>query len=84
MLLAAFEAEELDAVIFDGPLLAYYVATTGAAHGKLIARVFRPENYGIALPSGSDLREPINVALLRLRESGAYDDIARRWFGARR
>ena len=44
-------------------------------------RVFKPENYGIALPEGSPLREDINRALLALRESGRYDALRIKYFG---
>lgn len=79
-LLWAFEDGELDAVLFDSPVLAYYVKTEGRGKARLIDRVFRPEDYGIALPQGSDLRERINVALLRLQESGEYDALYLSWF----
>lgn len=81
-LLAAFEDGELDAVVFDAPILAYYVNTDGAAFGELVDSVFLRENYGIALPTGSTFAEPINQSLLRLRENGTYETIYRRWFGA--
>lgn len=80
-LLRAFENGELDAVVFDGPILAHYVAKQGQGKARLIERVFRPEDYGIALAAGSPLREPINRSLLSLRESGDYNDIKERWFG---
>lgn len=51
--------------------------------GEMLDRQFRPEDYGIALPAESALREPINVALLQLMEKGEYEEIARRWFGQR-
>ncbi|MEO0391350.1 MAG: transporter substrate-binding domain-containing protein, partial [Pseudomonadota bacterium] len=79
-LLHAFEDGELDAVFFDTPLLAYYAATEGRGVGRVVERVFRPEDYGIALPQGSDLRERINVALLNVQEAGVYEDLYWRWF----
>ena len=82
-LIVAFEHGEIDAVVFDGPILAYYVKTRGQGRARLIDREFRRENYGIALPQGSQLREPINRAILRLKETGAYQDLVARWFGAR-
>ncbi len=82
-LIADFEAGGLDAVVFDGPLLSYYLSQPDAAEAELIDRVFRVENYGIALPTGSALREPINVALLGLRETGTYDALVSQWFGSR-
>jgi polar amino acid transport system substrate-binding protein len=47
-----------------------------------VGPIFQEENYGIVLPTGSPLREPINAALLRLQSSGRYDKIHEKWFGA--
>lgn len=79
-LLQVFEDGELDAVFFDTPLLAYYVANDGRGVGRLVERVFRPEDYGIALQQGSALREQVNVALLNLQEAGVYEDLYWKWF----
>ena len=79
----AFSNGELDAVVFDGPLLAYYLTTQPGLEANLIDRVFRPENYGIALPQGSPLREDINRVLLQLNENGAYSELRQKWFGQR-
>ena len=81
-LLAAFEEGELDAVIFDAPILSYYVNTDGAGKGMLVGPVFLRENYGFAVPTGSELREPINRALLRFNEDGTYRALMVKWFGA--
>ncbi|WP_179381215.1 transporter substrate-binding domain-containing protein [Jannaschia marina] len=78
----AFEGGEIDAIAFDGPVLAYYLQSTPDLDARLIDRVFQREYYGIALPTGSDLRERINRALLRLEEDGTYGEIQRTWFGA--
>ncbi|WP_424941559.1 transporter substrate-binding domain-containing protein [Aliiroseovarius sp. S253] len=83
-LLGDFEQGELDAVIFDGPILAHYAQNEGAQYGEVLDSVFRPESYGIALPTGSPLREDINVALLRLIETGVYSDLSVKWFGGPR
>jgi polar amino acid transport system substrate-binding protein len=81
-LLEGFEAGAYDAVVFDGPILAYYLLQHPRA-GRLLPNVFKPENYGIALPTGSPLTEDINRALLALRESGRYDEIREAYFGTR-
>ena len=80
-LLRAIENSELDAVVHDAPVLAYYTNTTGKGRMRLVGSVLRPEKYGIALPSGSAHREGINRALLRIREDGRYEDLYRKWFG---
>ncbi|WP_120500397.1 transporter substrate-binding domain-containing protein [Roseovarius sp. EL26] len=80
-LLEAFESGEIEAVVFDAPILAYYVKSKGAGKAQLAGPVFLRENYGIALPSGSPLAEEINKALLYLREDGTYAEIQQNWFG---
>lgn len=80
-MVAAFENGQLEAVVFDAPILSYYTARDGAEYGRMAGPVFLKENYGIAFPSGSDLVEPFNQALLSLREDGSYDRIYRTWFG---
>jgi polar amino acid transport system substrate-binding protein len=82
MMLSSFEQLELDAVVFDAPILAYYAHTTKGPASQLVGPIFLRENYGIALPSGSALAEPINQSLLKLREDGTYTRIYRKWFGA--
>ena len=79
--LRAFESGDLEAVVFDAPILAYYVLTDGAIYGQLAGPTFQHESYGIALPSGSPLIEPINQSLLELREDGTYAELYRKWFG---
>ncbi len=80
-MLRAFERDEINAVVFDGPILAYYLQTDGAGLARLIDKVYRPENYGILLPTGSELKEDVDLALLQFREDGTYDTILARWFG---
>jgi len=64
-------AKDVDAVVFDRPVLRWYLAehpTTGVA---LSEASYEPVGYGFALPHGSvDLRREINVALLDLAEAG--------------
>ncbi|WP_339769098.1 transporter substrate-binding domain-containing protein [uncultured Pseudosulfitobacter sp.] len=80
-LIEKFETNQLDAVVFDAPVLAYYVNTAGAGLAELTGSVFKGENYGVALPTNSELREDINQVLLSLREDGTYAEIYRKWFG---
>ena len=81
-LLAAFEDGDLDAAVFDGPILAYYVRTRSNGKAELLERVYRPENYGMVFTTGSTLREDFDQAMLRLREDGTYYDLLLKWFGA--
>jgi polar amino acid transport system substrate-binding protein len=81
-LLVDFEEEALDAVVFDGPILAYYVRTQGNGGAHLLERVYKPENYGMVFQTGSNRREDVDQAMLRLREDGTYEDLLIKWFGA--
>ncbi|SDX46098.1 amino acid ABC transporter substrate-binding protein, PAAT family [Ruegeria halocynthiae] len=82
-MLTAFTDKELDAVVFDAPILSYFAAHEGRRIASMTGGVFLRENYGIAFPTGSPLVEDVNQALLSLREDGTYDEIYRKWFGAR-
>ncbi|SFR34562.1 transporter substrate-binding domain-containing protein [Litoreibacter janthinus] len=74
----------LDAVVFDKPILAYYAANKGRGEARLLDRTFKPENYAMALPTGSPLREQIDQSLLKIREDGSYDSLRAKWFGSAR
>jgi polar amino acid transport system substrate-binding protein len=74
---------EIDAVVYDAPVLYHYSIREGSGKVKMAGTLFNPESYGIAFPSESRLREAINRVLLELREDGTYEEIYARWFGAR-
>lgn len=78
----ALIAKDVDAVVYDAPVLLYFAATDGKDKTAMAGPVFRREAYGIVFPQGSPFLKPINAALLKLRESGGYDAIYRKWFGA--
>jgi polar amino acid transport system substrate-binding protein len=73
--------DEADAIVFDAPVLLYYSQNQGYGLVRVVGPVFQEEEYGIALATGSPLREPINAALLRLKSAGRYDKIYEKWFG---
>jgi ABC-type amino acid transport substrate-binding protein len=72
---------QIDAIVYDSPVLQNYALTKGAGRVRMAGGVFNREAYGVALPQGSPLREEINRALLSMREDGEYDVIFARWFG---
>jgi polar amino acid transport system substrate-binding protein len=78
----ALENKQLDAVVFDSPVLLYYAATQGRSKVQIVGPMLRKENYGILFPRGSALRKPVNEALLTLRENGTYDALYAKWFSA--
>jgi ABC-type amino acid transport substrate-binding protein len=78
---ALLESNQLDAVVYDAPVLLYYAVNEGKGRVQVVGPIFQRETYGIALPTGSALREPINNELLRLKQNGTYDQIYAKWFG---
>lgn len=73
---------QADAVVYDAPVLLYYAAHEGRGRVQTAGAVFRSEYYGILFRQGSPLRKEVNEALLRLRESGQYRTLYRKWFTA--
>lgn len=71
-----------DAVVFDAPVLAFYVAHDGAGDATLVGTVFQNTDYGIAFRNGSDLRKQADEVLLKMREDGDFDMIKEKWFGS--
>ncbi len=80
--LEALRKKEVEAVVFDAPILKYFAATRGAGQVSLVGPVFRHESYGFVLPNNSPWRKKINFALLSLREDGTYDALNTKWFGS--
>ncbi len=79
---ALLEAGKVEAVLFDASPLMQYLREHSSGDATLVGPLIEPQSYGIALQSGSELREAVNRALLTLQESGQYARIYNRWFGA--
>ena len=75
--------KDVDAVVFDSPILLYYAANVGKGKVQIVGPTFRKEDYGIAFLPGKDLRKRVNNTLLQLREDGTYQKIYDKWFAAR-
>ena len=80
--LDALEAGEVDAVVHDLPILRYHLAEHPRAGLSLLTHFFNRQAYAITLPTKSELRKPINLALLAIKEDhDLYLSILRRWLG---
>jgi ABC-type amino acid transport substrate-binding protein len=76
------ESGKVDAIVYDAPVLQHHAARTGKGKVKVVGLLFQEQNYGIALQVKSPYREKINIALLKLIESGAYQEVVDKWFGS--
>ena len=73
---------KVEAVVYDAPVLQHYASTQGRGRFKVVGLLFQEKSYGIALQANSIYRDQINVALLRLIESGIYQNLSNKWFGS--
>jgi polar amino acid transport system substrate-binding protein len=71
--------DKVEAVVFDLPALRYYVQKNPDDKYILAKATFESQNYGFALPIGSEHLHEINVALLALHENDQIHEIAERW-----
>jgi ABC-type amino acid transport substrate-binding protein len=72
---------EIDAFVYDAPLLKYLVASEFAGKLMVLPRKFERQDYAIALPAGSALREPINRVLLRKISQPQWQDTLYKYLG---
>ncbi|MFZ4681450.1 MAG: transporter substrate-binding domain-containing protein [Terrimicrobiaceae bacterium] len=79
--LDALKNGEVKAVVFDAPVLQYYVNKVGPDQFALVGGLFERNNYGFGLQQEGKLRERINLALLNLNETGFTDSLKKTWFG---
>jgi polar amino acid transport system substrate-binding protein len=77
---AALMQGQADAIVYDAPVLDYLASTRGNGRVQTVGDPFRLEYYGIALPQGSPLKEPIDRALLASMEDGTYERLLQQWF----
>lgn len=76
------DSGEVKAVVHDAPSIMYYIQHNSEISVRLTDIVFDEQDYGLAVNAGSDLRERVNCALLKLGENGASANMHARWFGS--
>ncbi|MBB3141741.1 transporter substrate-binding domain-containing protein [Halomonas organivorans] len=72
----------VDAVFYDAPNVGYFSQTQGEGRTKVVGPLYEGQQYGIVLVKGSDWVEPVNEALVSMKEDGTYDEIHSKWFGS--
>ncbi|MFW2544573.1 ABC transporter substrate-binding protein [Primorskyibacter sp. 2E107] len=80
---AALQAGQIDAALFDLPTALYLagvVVNGGTLLGQFPAeRTDNPDQFGILMEEGSALKDCVNAALARLKDSGKLADIEAKW-----
>jgi len=79
--LVALDVGEIEAVVAPNEVLSALVAEMALPRLRIVGPLFDVFDFGIALPTGSPLREGLNKALLRMREDGEITRIQERWMG---
>lgn len=77
----ALQSEEIEAIVYDAPILNYYAKHDGKGYTKVVGSVFNNFYYGLAVSLNSPYRKKINIALLKLIENGTYEKLRQKWFG---
>lgn len=79
--LRAVDRGEIPAVVYDAPILEYLKGTETQNRLRVLPELIGTESYGFALPSASELREPLNRALLEELEDPAWEALVERYLG---
>jgi len=75
------QRNQADAVIFDAPVIMNFEQNDEKKSFEIVSEMMEKQKYAIALQQPSQLEERINLSLLKLKESGQYDAIYKKWFG---
>lgn len=78
--LAAVVAGDADAVVYDEPILRYLVRRSRRGL-QVLPETFERQDYALAFPEGSELREPVNRALLEVISRPGWQDVLERYLG---
>ena len=79
--LRAVVRHEVDAMVYDAPILRYVAQTEMDGAVRVLPATFDHEDYGLIIAQGSPLREPINDALLSIIRDPAWQDLLRSYLG---
>jgi polar amino acid transport system substrate-binding protein len=79
--LQALDAGQIDAFVYDAPILRYLASTEMKGKVKVLASTFERQDYAFALPEGTLLREPINQALLKIIAEPQWQELLYRYLG---
>jgi polar amino acid transport system substrate-binding protein len=70
----------VEAVVYDAPILRYYLSEHPGTRLQLVGDAFDKQNYGFPMQQQSPFRKEINRALLKVAEEGYFVDLDKKWF----
>ncbi len=81
--LQAVARHQVDAMVYDAPILRYAVRTGMAGTLQVLRGTFDHDDYCLIIPQGSPLREPMNRALLTVIREPGWQEALRSYLGER-
>ena len=79
--LSELQKGQIDALVYNRPLLLWLVNRRFSGSLRVLNATFDPQVYAIALPQGSELRMPIDLALLGVTRSDWWQETLRSYLG---
>jgi len=81
--LNALRAHEIDALVYDKPLLAWTIQQGFSSSINLVDATFALQEYAFAIPNDSPLRKNLDVAILGAIHSDWWEQTTFRHLGSR-
>lgn len=79
--IAAVDRGDIEAVVYDAPLLQYRLQRGDYDRVKLLPQTAERQDYALVLPAGSARREALNRALLETIADRGWSDTVERYLG---
>ena len=77
---AGLEGGEVEGVIYDLSAVHAKIVESGGEI-KFVEPISTGEQYGIAFPKDSPLIDPVNQALVEIKDDGTYEKLYKKWIG---
>jgi ABC-type amino acid transport substrate-binding protein len=81
--LRAVAAGDLDAFVHDAPIMQYIAKEKLQGAVVVLPGTFEQQDYALAFPEGSPLREPVNRELIAIKRSEAWKELVYTYLGER-
>jgi len=78
LMFSALESGDADMLVYDAPLVFHRAKDSSSL--RPTGPNIQSEDFGIAFPTNSPLRERINSSLLAMKELGVTEEIRQHWF----
>jgi len=76
----ALRHDKVKAVVYDAPIMMYYLTQNDSNELHLVGHLFEKQKYGFGLQSNSKLRQQLNSALLSIEETDFIDKLDKIYF----